>query len=123
MSIEEIKSKIDNLRKELDEHNKRTNSEIAKLNHQIKQCNYNDLVGRCFTQHGNQFYHCVTNIQTFSNFISASTICVNDTVINYDHKITLNLYLDGITVISKDEFLKQYNKIQSQLRANLANII
>lgn len=122
MSIEEIKSKIDNLRKELDEHNKRTNSEIAKLNNQLKKCNLNDLVGRCFTQHGISYY-CVINSQTFSNFISADTICVNDTVINCNCRITLNLYLDGITFISKDEFLKQYNKIQSQLRANLANII
>lgn len=122
MSIEEIKSRIDNLRKELDEYNKRTNSEIAKLNRQIKQCNYNDLVGCCFTQHDNSYY-CVTNIQTFINHISANTIYVNDTVINYDCKITLNLYLEGITFINKDEFLKQYNKIQSQLRANLANII
>ena len=122
MDILEIKSKIDNLRKELDEYNRRTNSEIAKLNHQIKKCDYNDLVGCCFSPHANSYY-CVINSQTFSNFISADTICVNDTIINCNCRITLNLYLDGITFISKDEFLKQYNKIQSQLRANLANII
>lgn len=123
MTIEEIKSKIDNLQSKLDECKKRTNSEIAKLNYQLKQCDYNDLIGCCFTLYGNRGYYCVTNIQICDSFVSADTICVCDKVIRCDYIVSLNFYLDGITFISKDEFLAQYNKIQTNIRKGLINII